>query len=252
MQQDEKSESFPPALATNRVRVVLGINDLGGAMLRLTFLLCAGLFLALLIGGRDYGQMRPGLAQAEAKAEAEVVTADVSAVETVVLASDVAPAAPVVEPEVAVAAVEPEVAAVVPEVVAVVPEVVAVVPEVIAPVLPAAEVADVTPVPEPAAEDNGVFTLSNYADPVPETTVVSETAPEPAGEGEIWYADGSSVNVRAGPSTDDEVVGKLSRGEATLVVWREGEDWARIRIEGDGIEGYVATRFLTAEAPSFN
>jgi hypothetical protein len=216
-------------------------------MLRLTFLLCAGLFLALLIGGRDYGQMRPGLVQAEAKAEAEAVTAEAAAVETVVLASDVAPASPVVEPEVEVAAVEPEVAPVVSE-----PAVAAVEPEVVAPVLPAAEVAEVTPVPEPAAEDNGVFTLSNYADPVIETPVAPEAAAEPAGEGEIWYVDGSSVNVRAGPSTDDEVVGKLSRGEATLVVWREGEDWARIRIEGDGIEGYVATRFLTPEAPSFN
>ncbi len=195
-------------------------------MLRLTFLLCAGLFLALLIGGRDYGQMRPGLTRAEA--EAEVVTAEVAAVETVVLASDVT-AAVAAEPEAVVAAVMPG-------------------PEVVAPVLPVAEVAEVVPVPavpEPAAEDNGVFTLSNYADPVVEAPV----APEPAAEGEIWYVAGNSVNVRAGPSTNDEVVGKLSRGEATLVVWREGEDWARIRIEGDGIEGYVATRFLTPEAP---
>jgi hypothetical protein len=227
MQQDEKSESFPPVPGANRVKVALGINDLGGAMLRLTFLLCVGLFLALWIGGRDLGQLRPGLARAEAEAEAVVVTADVAAVETVVLAS----AVPVVTPEPAVA-----VATVTPE------------PEVAAPVLP---VADVTPVPEsplPVAEENGVFTLSNYADPVAETPV----APEPAAEGEVWYVDGSSVNVRAGPSTDDEVVGKLSRGEATLVVWREGDDWARIRIEGDGIEGYVAMRFLSPEAPSFN
>lgn len=33
-------------------------------MLRLTFLLCSALFLTMLIGGRDYGQMRAGLAAA--------------------------------------------------------------------------------------------------------------------------------------------------------------------------------------------
>jgi uncharacterized protein YgiM (DUF1202 family) len=203
----------------------MGINDLGGAMLRLTFFLCSGLFLALWIGGRDHGQMRPGLARADAEAEAVVLTAGVAAVETVVLASAAPDVAAV--PVVAVAAVEPEV---------------------VASVLPTVDVAEATPVavaPVPTVEENQVFTLSNYADPVPETLVTAE----PAAEGEIWYVDGNSVNVRAGPSTDDEVVGKLSRGEATLLVSREGEDWARIRIEGDGIEGYVATRFLSPEAP---
>jgi uncharacterized protein YgiM (DUF1202 family) len=98
----------------------------------------------------------------------------------------------------------------------------------------------------PEAEST-VFTLSNYADPAPETV-----APEQATEGEIWYVSGNSLNVRSGPSTDDAVVGKLARGEAMLMVAREGDEWARIRIEGDGIEGYVATRFLSAEVPVVN
>lgn len=197
-------------------------------MLRLTFLLCSGLFLVMLLGGRDFGQMRPGLALAKAEAEAVPVTAEVPSVETVTLASD-APETPVV-----VAAVVPEPVVFVAPVLAV-PEAAAVVP-------------DVAPAPVATEPENTVFTLSAFADPAPEASV----APEQAAEGEIWYVAGNSLNVRAGPSTDDAVVGKLSRGEAMLVVARDGGEWAQIRIEGDGIEGYVATRFLTAKVPVVN
>jgi hypothetical protein len=55
-----------------------------------------------------------------------------------------------------------------------------------------------------------------------------------------------SANVRSGPGKDFSVVGKLSRGESvTLVSQSDGPDgWSLIRIEGDGVEGYVATRLL--------
>ena len=193
-------------------------------MLRMTFLLCSSLFLVMLLGGRDFGQLRPGLAQVEAGADALPVTAEVPAVETVALASD-APETPVV------------VHAIVPDPVIVKAPVVAVVLD-----------AEVAPAPVPVEPENTVFTLSDYADPAPEAGV----APEQAAEGEIWYVAGNSLNVRAGPSTDDAIVGKLSRGEAMLMVSRDGGDWAQVRIEGDGIEGYVATRFLTAELPVSN
>ena len=184
----------------------------------------------MLLGGRDFGQLRPGLAQAEAEANAAPVTAEVPVVETVALV-DATPAV---------------VAAVVPNPVAALP------PAVVAPVAVAAEA---TPAPLPVrvseTPENTVFTLSNYADPVPEAAPAPAAA-ETSAEGEVWYVAGNSLNVRSGPSTNSDVVGKLTRGEATLVVWREGADWARIRIEGDGIEGYVAMRFLTAELPVIN
>lgn len=195
-------------------------------MLRLTFLLCSGLFLVMLLGGRDHGQLRPGLALAEAKAKATPVTADVPEVETAAL--DVI--APAVVPK---AAPKPVLA-----------------DPVVAPVAPKLVIAKAAPEPVVAEPENTVFTLSNFADPEPGATTA--VAAEDTGEGEIWYVAGSSLNVRSGPSTNDDVVGKLSRGEATLVVWREGEDWARIRIEGDGIEGYVAMRFLTPDVPVVN
>ena len=69
------------------------------------------------------------------------------------------------------------------------------------------------------------------------------------GEGTIWYVNASSVNVRAAPSTEAEVVGRLGSGEATLLVQTVDDDWARIVIQGDGVEGFVAMRYLSAEAP---
>ena len=46
-----------------------------------------------------------------------------------------------------------------------------------------------------------------------------------------------------------EVLGKLGSGEAALMVASVDGEWARIVIQGDGMEGYVALRYLSAEAP---
>jgi hypothetical protein len=48
-------------------------------MLRLTFLLSGALFLTLLIGGQDYGQLRPGLAAARQDEQAGALSAADSA-----------------------------------------------------------------------------------------------------------------------------------------------------------------------------
>ena len=68
-------------------------------------------------------------------------------------------------------------------------------------------------------------------------------------EGTMMFVSGRSVNVRGGPSTRNPVVGKLSQGDAVLVVWAEDNGWARIRVEGDGIDGYMSMDFLTEADP---
>ncbi len=65
---------------------------------------------------------------------------------------------------------------------------------------------------------------------------------------EVMYVTGRSVNVRSGPSTQNGVVGRLTRGEAVSVVSVEPNGWARVRIEGDGIDGFMSMSFL-ADAP---
>jgi uncharacterized protein YgiM (DUF1202 family) len=202
-------------------------------MLRLTFLLCIGMFAALMIAGEDRGQLRPGLAEAASKVDA--------AANTVLPASE------------STAGIEPAALALVSE-------------PVTAPVSVAVEEeavvvsADPAPYVEPERElvtavEEPIFTLSAVGNELvpagPETSQETESAPEvPAGgEGTIWYVSASSVNVRAQPTTDAEVVGKLGSGEATLMVQAVNDEWARIVVQGDGVEGFVALRYLSPEAP---
>jgi uncharacterized protein YgiM (DUF1202 family) len=120
---------------------------------------------------------------------------------------------------------------------------------------PAAVAADVAPVATPVVVAQAappvpnatapVFSLATYSD-----TVAATDAPAvPPTEGTLAYIAGRSVNVREGPGRENAVLTKLSRGEAVTVVWQDDTGWSRIRIEGDGLEGYVSTEFLTATAP---
>lgn len=188
-------------------------------MFRLSVLLCAAIFVTLLIAGEDKGQMRPGLAAALATGQ-----------EIVVVERRRAPAAPEVVEEIALAGAAPVVQPVAEAVV----ETASYTPPAAAPAREA------TPAP--------VFTLSALPTTVMDAEPVAEPAPA-AASGDIWYVTAASVNVRQGPSTDTSVVDKLSRGEAVSISFEPGSEWAHVRIEGDGLEGYVALRFLSPTAP---
>ncbi len=197
-------------------------------MLRLTFILCIGLFAALMIAGEDRGQLRPGLAQAAAsKAPADSVAVDSSdpAPVTVITAEVEAPTA---RPAAAAPVADPVVASVTPE--------------------PAAPEPYVEPVRALVTEvEEPVFSLASVGN----ETVPAAPRPEVAdgGTGTIWYVVANSVNVRAEPSTNAEVLGRLGSGEAALMVQAVDDTWARIVIQGDGVEGFVAMRYLSPEAP---
>ena len=195
-------------------------------MLRLTLILCAGLFAALMIAGEDRGQMRPGLADAAARKAIAGPDSLAPAAETLTVVA----AEPVAKPAAKPAVTEPA-----------------------APVVARAE-------PEPYVEpartlvtevEEPVFSLSSVGtETVPEAPAAQD-GPEVAagGAGTIWYVVADSVNVRAEPSTDADVLGKLGSGEATLLVQAVDDEWARIVIQGDGVEGFVAMRYLSPEAP---
>lgn len=108
------------------------------------------------------------------------------------------------------------------------------------PAEPAVVTREITPQP--------IFTLSALPT-VTREAVVPEAAPVASAFGDVWYVTVKSVNVREGPSTDTAVVEKLARGEAVSVSFEEGSEWARVTIQGDGMEGYVALRLLSPDAP---
>lgn len=60
----------------------------------------------------------------------------------------------------------------------------------------------------------------------------------------IAMVTGNRVNVRSGPSTDYAVVGQVTFGEAAEVLSDNNGGWVQIRIQGDGVEGFVAARYL--------
>lgn len=117
---------------------------------------------------------------------------------------------------------------------------------------PAAVTTEVAAAPAPAPETAPV-TVTEAAfvpqAPLMVTPAVASSAAPPAEEstGLLMVVNTKSVNVRAGPGKEFSVVDRLVRGESVLVVVQgEGPDgWSLIRIEGDGIEGYVASRLLS-------
>lgn len=58
------------------------------------------------------------------------------------------------------------------------------------------------------------------------------------------------ANVRQAPSRQASVSGRVERGEALLVLWTEPSGWVRVRVEGDGVDGFVHKSLLTETPPS--
>ena len=80
------------------------------------------------------------------------------------------------------------------------------------------------------------------APPAPATVTASSAAAD-AG---LRFVDATLLNVRSGPSTGDGVVGQLSRGEVVTLVSSSDDGWSLVRVEGDGLEGWVSNDFLAA------
>ncbi|WP_162140845.1 SH3 domain-containing protein [Pseudorhodobacter ferrugineus] len=166
------------------------------------------MFLTLLIGGEDKGQVRQGLIGVSAEpAKRHVVSAAV---------------APKPAPK------------------------------------PKATLANFTPVtvqaPLPAMKSGtsviaGSFVIVGQAKVETVAAVVNEADADAL---PVMYVSSNSVNVRGGPSTDYEVVGRLVRAEAVTVMEPAQDGWVRIAIEGDGLEGFIAARLLSDTDPAAN
>jgi len=54
----------------------------------------------------------------------------------------------------------------------------------------------------------------------------------------------SNLNIRKGPGTDQQIIGKAAHNEIVTVVSKANEQWSLIRTDS-GKEGYVYTQYLT-------
>ena len=89
------------------------------------------------------------------------------------------------------------------------------------------------------------------AAPEPQIELVAAPAanlPAPLIEDGALFVATTGANVRSGPGKSYGVLDSLAAGEQVLVVADDNpaDGWARIRLEGDGVDGYVAERLLTA------
>ena len=218
-------------------------------MLRPTLLLSATLFAVLLIAGRDHGQLRPGLAAAEADGQ-PIIALSRSFSPPVAVTTDAPPA------RATLSDLPPPVEMIAAPTIGTLPP---------AGTEPAAE----TPKPvftlsalpglstqaqaegniDPSAENAGVSEPSLYADPSDGGRLASGTQLQSLDDamgtgGNLRVVQASSANVRLAPSTDSEVVGRLYGGEVVQVIGTTDSEWVEVSIEGDGIHGFVAARLL--------
>ena len=82
--------------------------------------------------------------------------------------------------------------------------------------------------------------------PAAEIAAVPDTRAVPDG---MLYVTGTRVNMRAGPSTNDSVVGSLQRGARAELLADTRDGWLQIRDISTGAEGYMSARFLSPLSP---
>ncbi len=201
-------------------------------MLKMLFFLCATIYLTLVFVGQEGGPVRYGLVPGK-MAPLVYVRPDQGEANNAGLAS--VPAATQAATDAVVLSVATEgiadPAKVVPVVPAALTEATAAVPS----------LTDLS-VAQPGAQSGLTLALplvdARKTPPAP--AVVNVDAVQPT----VQYVTASSVNVRQGPSAETEALARLPRGEAVLVLPSDTPGWSMIRIEGDGIEGYIASRFL--------
>jgi uncharacterized protein YgiM (DUF1202 family) len=189
-------------------------------MFKLLVFLCAGLFATMYVLGRDGGPVRDGLAGKVTPLMQDADSPEREAAPRVILAAATKPAAaakPAPEP---VAAAQPE------------------------PPEPVVQIA--APATEAVGESGLTLALPLVEDgtEAPAPQAVDPEAAEP-GDPTVMYVSATSVNVRSGPSAETQALTRLPQGEAVTVLPSDTPGWSMIRIEGDGIEGFIASRFLS-------
>ncbi|MFW5654859.1 MAG: SH3 domain-containing protein [Roseicyclus sp.] len=87
--------------------------------------------------------------------------------------------------------------------------------------------------------------VSGAQPPAPETAEAEAEAPAPAPDGATRLrVTGDRVNLRAGPSTGNEVLAALTLGTEVELIERVADGWAHLRVPDTGLTGYMSGDFL--------
>jgi hypothetical protein len=119
------------------------------------------------------------------------------------------------------------------------------------PMLPAPPIRVLPPKPDaaPAVQASLTQTRLNQSDDMAAMTFApgpdTATGPTVTEETTLRWVAVERANVRSGASKTASITARIEQGEAVSVLWTEPSGWARVRIEGDGIDGYVHESLLT-------
>jgi uncharacterized protein YgiM (DUF1202 family) len=89
-------------------------------------------------------------------------------------------------------------------------------------------------------------------DTVTETVTETVTGTDLPATATLRWVAVESANVRAQPGRYGAIAGRVERNDVVQVLWMEDNGWARIRMEGDGADGFVFGDLLTDVEPSLN
>ncbi len=89
---------------------------------------------------------------------------------------------------------------------------------------------------------------NNTAQPATDDSTPPPAVDEPTAT--VRYVTARRVNVRAGPSTDHAIAGGVEFGDAVEILSDPAAPWVHIRIQGAGVDGFMAGRFLQEIQPS--
>ncbi|WP_417242441.1 SH3 domain-containing protein [Celeribacter sp.] len=116
-----------------------------------------------------------------------------------------------------------------------------------APMQPAPEAAIIVPASfehEPRAPLIETPTHATTAATDPEKLAALVAVDQDSADMVLRVVTAKRVNVRSGPSTSDEVLGQVVQADIVRVLTPASAGWVKISVEGEGVEGYMAARFL--------
>ncbi len=95
----------------------------------------------------------------------------------------------------------------------------------------------------PVADDLAADVAAVLAEVAAEPTA-PDTVPAESGATDLREVAGTRVNMRTGPGTGYGVVTTLDGGTRAQVIDSDPSGWVKLRVDGTGLEGWMAARLL--------
>ena len=93
-----------------------------------------------------------------------------------------------------------------------------------------------------------LWSIYNQIDPDYKSgdVVLNVNADVAAGTKATVTTNSSNLNIRKGPGTDQEIVGKAAHGEVVTILSTPNDQWSLVRTD-NGEEGYAYSQYLSAK-----